>query len=118
MCIRDSTLPGPKALVITEIMYNPPESGVDSLEFIEIYNNDVVNVNLEGYTLKYGTSSFTFPAGLFINSGNFILVAPKANAASNFYGLHFIQGATNGISNSGTTVKLLSPTHVLIDSVD
>ncbi len=112
------TLPGPKALVITEIMYNPPESGVDSLEFIEIYNNDVVNVNLEGYTLKYGTSSFTFPAGLFINSGNFILVAPKANAASNFYGLHFIQGATNGISNSGTTVKLLSPTHVLIDSVD
>src|SRR5690606_18090272 len=27
------------AIVITEIMYNPPESGTDSLEFIELYNN-------------------------------------------------------------------------------
>ena len=28
-------------LVISEIMYNPPESGTDSLEFIEIYNNEL-----------------------------------------------------------------------------
>lgn len=112
------TATGPKALVITEIMYNPPESGTDSLEFIEIYNNDVTTVNLEGYTLKYGTSStYTFPAGMFLNSGAYVLVAPKATAASNFYGTTFIQGSTGGISNGGTTVKILSPTNVLIDSV-
>ncbi|KAF5036577.1 Lamin Tail Domain protein [anaerobic digester metagenome] len=112
------TSTGPKALVITEIMYNPPESGTDSLEFIEIYNNDIVTVNLEGYVLKYGTATtFTFPAGLFVNPGEFVLVAPQAIKATAFYGVTFMQGATGGISNSGTTIKLLSPNSLLVDSV-
>jgi len=111
------TATGPKNLVITEIMYNSPESGVDSLEFIEIYNNDVTTVNMAGYVLTYGSSNFTFPAGLFVNPGAYILVAPQATKATNFYGVPFMQGATGGISNSGTTVKIKSPTAVLIDSV-
>jgi len=111
------TATGPKNLVITEIMYNSPESGTDSLEFIEIYNNDVTTVNMEGYVLLYGSSTFTFAAGLFVNPGAYILVAPQATKATNFYGVSFIQGATGGISNSGTTVKIKSPSAVLIDSV-
>ncbi|MFY9595169.1 MAG: hypothetical protein WAQ01_00605, partial [Bacteroidales bacterium] len=46
--------------VITEIMYNPPESGTDSLEFIEIMNNTAYTMNFKDYTLKYSTTSFTF----------------------------------------------------------
>ena len=35
-------------IVITEIMYNPPESGTDSLEFIEIYNKGEGTIDLSG----------------------------------------------------------------------
>ena len=47
-------------LVITEIMYNPPESGTDSLEFIEIYNNGTDAVNMDGFTFVDGVE-YTFP---------------------------------------------------------
>ena len=33
-------------VVITEIMYNPPESGQDSLEYIELYNNNAGAVHM------------------------------------------------------------------------
>jgi len=42
------------AIVITEIMYNPPESGTDSLEFIELMNNDTVTVNLLDFFFASG----------------------------------------------------------------
>jgi len=104
-------------LVITEVMYNSPEAGIDSLEFIEIYNNDAVSVDLQNYTLMYGTSSYTFATSIVVNAGSYALIAPKATAATNFYGVSFIQGATGGISNSGTFVKLVSPSGLLVDSV-
>ena len=92
--------------VITEIMYNPPESGTDSLEFIEIMNNTAYTMNFKDYTLKYSTTSFTFSEDLFVEPYGYILVAPVADKASAFYGKTFIQGATTGISNSGTTIVI------------
>ncbi len=107
-----------KALVITEIMYNSPEGGLDSLEFIEIYNNDVVAIDLMNYKLMYGTSSYTFATSNILNAGSYVLIAPNATEATNFYGVTFIQGASNGISNSGTFVKIVSPSGLLVDSVN
>jgi len=106
----------PKALVITEIMYNPAESGTDSTEFIEIYNNDVVTVDLMNYVLKYGSSTFTFPS-LVVNPGEYALVSSNAAAASNFYGVTFLQGSTGGIGNGGATVVLRSPSGLLVDTL-
>ena len=45
---------GAQSLVITEVMYNPPEGGVDSLEFIEIYNPGTTAVDVANYTLSVG----------------------------------------------------------------
>jgi len=39
-------------IVITEIMYNPPPSGVDSLEYVEVFNNSGMPVNLSGWNLR------------------------------------------------------------------
>ncbi|MDX9931798.1 MAG: lamin tail domain-containing protein [Bacteroidales bacterium] len=111
------TVTTPMALVITEIMYNPAESGTDSTEFIEIYNNDVVSVDLMNYVLKYGSSTFTFPTSHVIAPGEYALVSSNAAAASNFYGETFIQGSTGGIGNGGSTVVLLSPSGLLVDTV-
>ncbi|NCP46491.1 MAG: lamin tail domain-containing protein, partial [Flavobacteriales bacterium] len=49
----------PADLVITEIMYNPPESGTDTSEFIEIYNNGASAINLQDFTCTGGI--YTFP---------------------------------------------------------
>lgn len=106
----------PKALVITEIMYNPAETNTDSTEFIEIYNNDVVPVDLLNYTLKYSSNSFTFPS-MIMNPGDYVLVSTNAAAASGFYGETFIQGNTNGMSNGGTSIVIYSPSGLLVDTV-
>ncbi|MCX7696877.1 MAG: lamin tail domain-containing protein [Bacteroidales bacterium] len=107
----------PPQLVITEIMYNPPESGIDSLEFIEIYNNGPQTIDLKGFTLRYGSINYVFPNHILLSSGSFFLIAPQAAKASNFYGMTFYQGPTNGISNSGTTIKILTPSGQFVDSV-
>lgn len=104
------------ALVITEIMYNPAEGGVDSTEFIEILNNDVVSVNLLNYVLKYGANTFTFPS-MVINPGEYALVSTNASAASNFYGVTFLQITTGGIGNGGATIVIYSPSGLLVDTV-
>jgi hypothetical protein len=46
-------------LVITEIMYNSPESGPDSGEFIELYNKGTTGINMNNYTFTLGVS-YTF----------------------------------------------------------
>lgn len=107
----------PAQLVITEIMYNPPESGIDSLEFIEIYNKGSQTVSLKGFNLRYGATSYTFTNHIFIPSGGFFLIAPQATKASHFYGMTFFQGPTTGLSNTGTTIKLYDPTAQFVDSV-
>ncbi|HPS84026.1 MAG TPA: lamin tail domain-containing protein, partial [Bacteroidales bacterium] len=111
------TVTTPKALVITEIMYNPIEGTLDTTEFIEIYNNDITSVDLLGYTLTYNTNAFTFPTSVVLNPGEYALVASNATAATAFYGMPFIQGNTVGVSNNGTVVKLKSANGLLVDSL-
>lgn len=60
-------------IVITEIMYNSPESGTDSLEFIELYNNEDTAVILTGYTFSSGVQ-FTFPADT-LQAGAYVVIA-------------------------------------------
>jgi hypothetical protein len=105
------------AIVITEIMYNPPESGTDSLEFIELYNNDTYIVDLSAYVLNYGNNTFTFPTGITIAPDEFLIIAPNASAVSNFYGVNAIQGSTGGIPNTGTKIVLKTPYGVEVDSL-
>ena len=105
------------SIVITEIMYNPPESGTDSLEFIELYNNDTYTVNMNEYTLTYGTNTFTFPDGITIAPNEFLIIAPNATAVNNFYGVTAIQGSTGAIPNTGTTIVLKTPYGVVVDTL-
>src|SRR5210317_452212 len=41
-------------VVITEIMYNPPESGNDSTEYIEIFNAGSEDISLLNYSFSAG----------------------------------------------------------------
>ncbi|MCK4406281.1 MAG: lamin tail domain-containing protein [Bacteroidales bacterium] len=102
-------------LVITEIMYNPPESGTDSLEFIEIYNNDAVTVDMENYYFADGVE-FIFPA-VSLNPGDYVLVAVDSLSMLNTFGVNAYQWTSGGLNNSGELIMLNNNYDFFIDSV-
>lgn len=101
-------------IVITEIMYNPPESGADSLEFLEFYNNSDAGVDLENWTLVGVT--FTFPA-LTLAPNQYVLTAINPAAIQNQFGKTALPWAGGALSNGGETVALLNAVGDTIDKV-
>jgi hypothetical protein len=106
--------PPPANLVITEIMYNPPEGGTDTLEFVEIYNNDANPVDLTNYTLSGIT--YTFPA-VTLPVGGYYVVGVNASAFNTVYGFAADGIATGGLANGGEEVIIRNAAGVVVDSV-
>ena len=104
-------------LVISEIMYNPPESGTDSLEFIEIYNAGANPVDLTGIYFDQGVN-YTFPSQTLAAGATF-LVAVDSAAAEGVFGVPFdAEWTSGGLSNGGEDLVLKTSLGTLIDSVD
>lgn len=102
-------------IVITEIMYNPPESGTDSLEFIELYNNDTQQVNLENFYFSKGVT-FAFPT-YTLNPGDYVIVAESAQAMLNTFGVTVLEWTDGALNNGGEEIVLNEPMGNVIDSV-
>ena len=94
-------------LVISEIMYHPPPAAITgSLEFVEIYNSDLIAEDLSGYRLS-GDIDFPFPSGTILPSGGFVVVARNPAALQTCYGISGVLGPfTNNLSNNSGTVRL------------
>ena len=58
-------------LVITEISYNPPESGTDSLEYIEIFNSGTSDINVKDFKFTKGID-YSFPDPLIKSKAYFL----------------------------------------------
>ncbi len=97
------------ALVISEIMYNPPASwpGGDDLEFVELWNSGLITEDLTGHKLA-GDISYSFPNGTTIAPGQFLVVAKNPSAAQSFYGVTCLGPYANKLSNSGGTLQMLN----------
>ncbi|MBU2650380.1 MAG: lamin tail domain-containing protein, partial [Bacteroidetes bacterium] len=106
----------PAQIVITEIMYNPPESNVDSLEFIELLNNDTQAVNLLDYSFAEGVT-FTFP-DVILNPGDYFVVCVDSMAFYNMFGMSAWQWTGGALSNSGEDIILVDANGMLVDSVN
>lgn len=91
----------PFDIKITEIMYNP--SGDDVFEFLEIYNNGLGTVNLEGWYFTGVT--MTFPEVL-LAPGEYLVSAIDADAFLDQFGMNVLEWTSGGLSNSGETIKL------------
>jgi PKD repeat protein len=102
-------------MVVTEIMYNPPETGIDSLEFIELYNNDTVAINLQGFYFA-NPVSYTFP-NYTVGPHSYTLVAKSASAMSHTFGVTALQWASGSLSNTGALIKLKDRFNATVDSV-
>ncbi|MEM9259586.1 MAG: lamin tail domain-containing protein, partial [Bacteroidota bacterium] len=96
----------PDTILITELMYNPPESNTDSLEFIELYNPTDAPVNLEKWTMSDGVN-FTFPAYI-LEAGNFLILAVNETAFRNTYNYtsDVFEWESGALSNGGEDVAL------------
>lgn len=109
------TVQGLPQVAISEIMYNPPESGNDSLEYLEITNYGGSAINLNGWKLTTGVV-FTFP-NISIAPGQYIVVCADSGAFLDFYGFsaYDFQNALN--NTPGDTLRLFDANQNLIDFV-
>ncbi len=101
-------------LRFTEIMYNVPST--DSLEYIEIFNNEGSTVNLNGYTFSEGVT-YTFPS-INLAAGAYLLVCNDSGAFFNTYGISAYQWTSGALSNSGEDIVLKDNNGATVDSVD
>lgn len=106
-------------VVFNEIMYNPAGTGAasDSQEWIELYNQLGVDVDLSGWSLRSGVD-YTFAEGTILAGGGQLVIAadPAAmNAATGFGSA--IGPFTGHLSNSGETLELADRTGRVMDSV-
>jgi hypothetical protein len=108
-------LPEIPTLVITEIMYNPPESGTDSLEFIEIYNNGNDEVFLTGFGFSSGIE-YLFPE-MALQAGDFLVLAVNSDAMLGTFGVEAIQWTGGALSNSGELIELIDNFGNVVDAV-
>ncbi len=103
-------------VVISEIMYNPPESGADSLEYIELYNASNQEVLLNGFTFGQGVMhDFTSES---IAAGNYLLLCKNAGAMMSALGVSCTQWDDGSLSNGGEDIQLLDNNGTEVDYVD
>jgi len=102
-------------IVITEIMYNPPESGVDTLEFIEIYNNDTAAVNLQNFHFSLGVV-FTFP-DMTLPPHSYLVVSVDSAVFHRTFGVHSLQWEAGNLNNGGEALVIHDPQGFTADSV-
>ncbi|MFT6334017.1 MAG: plastocyanin [Halioglobus sp.] len=102
-------------LVISEISYNPPESGTDSLEYIELYNETNATIDLAGYIIE-DNGPDTIVAGS-IPAGGYRILAINPTAIMTVLGVEAIAIEGIALSNGGERIAISAPSGNLIDEV-
>lgn len=102
-------------VVINEISYNPPESGVDSLEYIEILNTGNNTINIEGWYFMAGIED-TLP-NIDLAPGEYFVTAGNAQAMMNVFGIVVHEWAGGALANDGELITLVDSGGGVVDSV-
>jgi plastocyanin len=107
-------------LTITEISYNPPESGVDSLEYIEVYNNSGSPLNVKDYKFTKGIT-YTFPDST-IGTNKYYLIVKNRDAFKAVYNITANEwtedplSTTNTLTNGGEILEIVDKTDKVLIS--
>ena len=112
------TLPAkPYDLVFNELMFNPTDGMLPNADYLEIYNRSKNNIELKGWTLDISGTARKMPDST-INSGEYLIITTAA-AADTFRIFGKTVGAitSSNLTNSGRTLRLVSPEGRTIDSL-
>jgi hypothetical protein len=92
-------------VTFNEIHYHPAD-GQTSGEWIELKNQNSVDVDLSGWRIDGGVD-FDFPAGTVIRAGQFLVVAANPAALTAASGVTGVLGPLrNAINNTGERITL------------
>jgi len=117
ICSLFFTLSAQAQIVINEIMYNPPESGTDTLEYIELFNNSNNPVDVSNWTFTQGVD-FTFPANTIIPANGYVVVSENAAYFQSKFGFlpyEWVGALTN---SPGEDIELTNSNGQVVDYVD
>jgi hypothetical protein len=104
-------------VVFNEIHYHPAGNGA-SLEFVELYNQNTVNIDLSGWRISGGID-FTFPNGTMIDGGGYLVVAADPDALEASAEITDVLGPFTGkLSNDGEAVRLRNNNNRVMDEID
>lgn len=102
----------PRQLVLTELMYHPPDLGGTpdtQPEFLELKNAGPQTLVLDGMEFTAGIS-FRFPAGTLLAPGAFFLLAGDADRFAQRYPGRRVDGVYTGqLDDGGETLRLEHP---------
>jgi plastocyanin/DNA/RNA endonuclease YhcR with UshA esterase domain len=107
-------------LVITELSYNPPEMGSDTLEYVEILNNSNQAIDLTDYKFTRGIT-YTFP-DTNIAANAYILIVKNTAAFSAIYGINALGWSNsdamsgNSFNNTGELVEIVDAAGAVVFS--
>ncbi|MCB0528586.1 MAG: lamin tail domain-containing protein [Lewinellaceae bacterium] len=105
-------------IVITEVMFNPPPSGTDTLEYIELYNNSGSSVDISGWHFTEGVT-FTFPAATSLAANAYVVITEnEAYFSARFPGVTTFQW-DGALTNTGEDIELTtSDSSMIVDYFD
>ncbi|MCP4801536.1 MAG: hypothetical protein GY891_01620, partial [Bacteroidetes bacterium] len=115
--ITDDDVP---EIVITEICYNSKDSNGSDDEWLEIYNADISNVDISGWTIENTSGgfngTFTFPGGTTINSDEYLLIALGSNGDGSFNNDYPFTPDFNNLSVNNSDVDTTNDTNHIVNS--
>ncbi len=93
--------------MITELMYHPRGADEPALEWVELYNDSAVAVDLSGYFFSDGIR-FLFEEGSFLDGRSYVIVCADVDAFRERYGADVaVAGSFDGrLDNGGEAVAL------------
>jgi len=104
-------------IYLTEIMYNPPEAGTDTLEYLELYNRSTSPVEMTGWRFSEGIN-FTFPE-FVLAPESYITLCVRESAFKAVFGedIPVIQWQSRGLVNGGELLELRNLNDEIVFSV-
>jgi hypothetical protein len=106
-------------VVFSEVFYDTP--GTDSVEeWIELYNNSLVTVDLSGWKITDNNgsgSTYTIPLGYTIAPGTYFTIAVDSTGFTVLYGYAAdLYGYIPGLNNDGDALILANKSGVQMDA--
>ena len=115
--VPGGVVPVDPSVRLVQVAYDVP--GLDRLgEFVDLTNTGDQTIDLSGWSLSNGTSSWAFPAGTTVAAGAFLTVATDAAGFGSLYGgAPDIAGVSILLNNSAGELILRDPAGTEMDYV-